>query len=134
MSNGIQKPKEYISTINITPFTDVILVLLIIFMISIPNIYLTSYQIRLPKGTSDTTLKSYTEIIAIDQNGNIYYKNRLINKTELEGFFFQKSEQEKKQSVILINADQNTKHGQVVEIISLLKDLGYANVHIGISK
>jgi biopolymer transport protein TolR len=128
------KKNDIISTINITPFTDVILVLLIIFMISAPSIYLTSIEIQLPKGTNKNAQTQYEEIIGLDKEGNYYYKNKLTKKEDLEKAFKDKSVEEKKKIRILINADKNTKHGDVIELINLFNQLEYKNVYVGTSK
>lgn len=131
----MKKIKKYksdiISNINITPFTDVILVLLIIFMISAPSIFLSSIEIRLPKGNQIHTKLDYNYIIGIDKQGNIYYKNKKISREELTDIF---KEIKDNNSKILINADIETKHGNVIEIINVLKNSGYSNIYVGTSK
>ncbi len=122
---------DFISNINITPFTDVILVLLIIFMISAPSIFLSSIEIRLPKGNQNNTKLDYNYIIGIDKLGNIYYKNKKISREELTDIFKEIKDQNSK---ILINADIETKHGNVIDIINILKNLGYSNIYVGTSK
>ncbi|GIX43318.1 MAG: biopolymer transporter ExbD [Leptospiraceae bacterium] len=129
-----KKNKDIISNINITPFTDVILVLLIIFMISAPSIYLTSIEIQLPKGSNKNSQIQYNEIIGIDKQGNIYYKNKRIDKSEIQNIFKNKTLEDKKKLHILINADKETKHGDVIELINLLNRLDYKNVYVGTSK
>ncbi len=128
----LKRTEDIISNINITPFTDVILVLLIIFMISAPNIFLSSLEIRLPKGDNTSSKIQYNEILGIDKNGNIYYKNKLISKEDLKSIF--KFNDDKKTKIILINADIETKHGDVIEIIQILKSLDFTNIYVGTSK
>ncbi len=161
----MKKIKKYksdiISNINITPFTDVILVLLIIFMISAPSIFLSSIEIRLPKGNQIHTKLDYNYIIGIDKQGNIYYKNKKISREELTDILKEIKDNNSKilinadietkhgnvieiinilkeikdnNSKILINADIETKHGNVIEIINILKNSGYSNIYVGTSK
>jgi biopolymer transport protein ExbD len=134
MKNKIPKKKEVISSINITPFTDVILVLLIIFMISAPSIYLTSLEIQLPKGSNKNSQIQYNEIIGIDKDGNYYYKNKKWELKEILDIFKNKSNEEKSKINILINADKETKHGDVIELINLLSNMEFKNVYVGTSK
>lgn len=126
--------EEIISTINITPFTDVILVLLIIFMISAPSIYLSSIQIQLPQGGDTKSTIQYTEIIGIDKEGNIYYKNRIISLEDLKKIFSEKGIEDKSKIEILINADKDAKHGFVIQLINELKNLKYTKVYVGTTK
>jgi len=134
MKNKIHRKKEVISSINITPFTDVILVLLIIFMISAPSIYLTSLEIQLPKGSNKNSQIQYNEIIGIDKDGNYYYKNKKWELKEILDIFKNKSNEEKSKINILINADKETKHGDVIELINLLSNMDFKNVYVGTSK
>ncbi len=128
------KSDEIISSINITPFTDVILVLLIIFMISAPSIFLSSIQIQLPKGETSQTTSKFTEIIGIDREENFYYKNRLIPKEELIDILSRNYKEDTSKIEILINADKNTKHGTVMEFINTLKNLKFTKIYVGTTK
>lgn len=126
--------EDIISNINITPFTDVILVLLIIFMISAPSIYLSSIQIQLPRGENSKATIQYTEIIGIDKEENIYYKNRIISLEELKKIFSEKQIEDRSKIEILINADKDTKHGFVIHLINELKNLKYTKIYVGTTK
>ncbi|MFN3605187.1 MAG: ExbD/TolR family protein [Leptonema sp. (in: bacteria)] len=125
---------EIISSINITPFTDVILVLLIIFMISAPSIFLSSLQIQLPQGDTTKTPSQYTEMIGIDKEGIFYYKNRTVSLEELKNIFSKKPKEELNKIEILINADKDTKHGYVINLINELKNLNYTKIYVGTTK
>lgn len=125
---------EIISNINITPFTDVILVLLIIFMISAPSIFLSSLQIQLPQGKGSELQTQYTEIIGIDKEGNFYYKNRLLTKEDVINIFSKKYQDNPNNVKILINADKNTTHGTVIDFINALKQLNFSNLYVGTTK
>jgi biopolymer transport protein ExbD len=67
-----------IATINTTPLVDVMLVLLIIFLITIPVITKT-VPVQLPKAVNiPTQTKPENITIAVDSAGNIYWKNTLV--------------------------------------------------------
>jgi len=69
---------EILSAINTTPLVDVMLVLLIIFLITIPVITKT-VTLDLPKATNISTLTKPENItIAVDQRGNVYWKDSLV--------------------------------------------------------
>jgi biopolymer transport protein ExbD len=74
MSAGVQKGKVN-SEINTTPLVDVMLVLLIIFLITIP-VAVTSIQVNLPKETNQPrTSKPENILIAVDREGGIYWND-----------------------------------------------------------
>src|SRR6476620_7207495 len=84
--SGAERNTEVMSTINTTPLVDVMLVLLIIFLITIPVINKT-VKVDLPKAVNiPTQTKPENITIAIDKEGNIYWNDqRMPNKADLLG-------------------------------------------------
>ncbi|MBE7939851.1 MULTISPECIES: biopolymer transporter ExbD [Ramlibacter] len=80
MAVGPASDDEVMSTINTTPLVDVMLVLLIIFLITIP-VVTTSIPVQLPKERVEVReTKPENVIISVDPAGNIYwYEARLPN-------------------------------------------------------
>ncbi|MGH6683768.1 MAG: ExbD/TolR family protein, partial [Pseudolabrys sp.] len=75
------------TTINTTPLVDVMLVLLIIFLVTIPVIVKT-VPVALPNARNIATItKPENIVIAVDQDENIYYNNAPINANELKDRF-----------------------------------------------
>ena len=75
MSGPAQADDEPMSTINTTPLVDVMLVLLIIFLITIPVITKT-VKVTLPKAANIATQTKPENItVAVDSQGNIYWNN-----------------------------------------------------------
>ena len=75
------------TTINTTPLVDVMLVLLIIFLVTIPVIVKT-VQVALPNYRNIATItKPENIVVAIDREENIYYNNELIDQGELKDRF-----------------------------------------------
>ena len=72
---------EVISTINTTPLVDIMLVLLIIFLITIP-VVVTSIPIELPKERNEIReTKPENIVLSVDQAGNIYWNDLRIAST-----------------------------------------------------
>ncbi len=70
------------SDINVTPLVDVMLVLLIIFIITIPVI-IQQVPVQLPKATNvPTTTKPENITIAVDKDGNVYWNGKLLANQE----------------------------------------------------
>ncbi|MEO7386367.1 MAG: biopolymer transporter ExbD [Gammaproteobacteria bacterium] len=75
--------EEVIAAINTTPLVDVMLVLLIIFLITIPVITKT-VKLDLPKATNQATVTKPENItIAIDRRGNIYWNEGLVSNPQV---------------------------------------------------
>ena len=72
---------EVISTINTTPLVDIMLVLLIIFLITIPVVK-TSIPVELPKERNEVReTKPENIVLSVDQTGNIYWNDLKIQNT-----------------------------------------------------
>ena len=72
---------EIVSAINTTPLVDVMLVLLIIFLITIP-VVTTSIPVTLPKERNEVReSKPENIVISVDRNGGIYWNELKINNT-----------------------------------------------------
>jgi biopolymer transport protein ExbD len=72
------------TTINTTPLVDVMLVLLIIFLVTIPVIVKT-VQVQLPNYRNIATItKPENIVVAVDRDENIYYNNAPIDSSELK--------------------------------------------------
>jgi biopolymer transport protein ExbD len=75
------------TTINTTPLVDVMLVLLIIFLVTIPVIVKT-VPVHLPNDRNIATItKPENIVIAVDKDENVYYNNAPIDTSELKGRF-----------------------------------------------
>ena len=75
------------TTINTTPLVDVMLVMLIIFLITVP-VVIKQVPLVLPNARNIPTItKPENIVIAVDKDDNIYYNNAPIDATELKGRF-----------------------------------------------
>ncbi|MEQ8351334.1 MAG: biopolymer transporter ExbD [Leptospiraceae bacterium] len=118
-----------VSTINITPFTDVILVLLIIFMISAPGLYQASFKIQLPGTSSGANRSDYTVTIAAEKGGQMYWNGEPVDGTQLKERL--SSMKNPSESRILINADSDLAHGKVVQLVDQVRSSGATSVYVG---
>src|SRR5438105_9983698 len=74
--------EEVVSTINTTPLVDVMLVLLIIFLITVP-VVTTSVPVNLPKERNEIReTKPENITLSVDQQGRIYWNDLRISNTE----------------------------------------------------
>ncbi len=114
--------KEF-SEINITPFTDVILVVLIIFMITSPFLITGALKVKLPQSSaSQTTVSNNIEVYLNDQN-QIFLNNKQVGinqlPAELQTEFIQKNNHD-----VIVKADKNAIYGSVVQLLDALKNAG----------
>ena len=80
-----QEDDEIVSAINTTPLVDVMLVLLIIFLITVP-VVTTSIQVNLPKERNEVReMKPENIVISVDANGGIYWNDLKMRQHECAG-------------------------------------------------
>jgi biopolymer transport protein ExbD len=121
MAAKLDDNDEGINDINITPFVDVVLVLLVIFMVTAPVMLKESLKVNLPKTlTSDITSKADSIGIAITKEGQVLFNGKLMGPESLQNELRTIS-QKAPETNFLISADTETRHGDVVRMIDMLK-------------
>ena len=118
---------EVVSAINTTPLVDVMLVLLIIFMITIP-VVTTSIPVRLPKEVNEVReTKPENIVISVDQRGGIYWNDLKIANTNALIDRLKKISILQPQPEVQIRGDGEAQYDSVGRIV-------YACQRAGISK
>lgn len=116
-----ERSSRLIADINIAPFTDVILVLLIIFMVTTPFIYRSSIKVALPQVSHNEAPMDNKDInVTVTSTGDVYLENQRYNlKLDFNVFKFKLSSLAKKYKdpSIIINGDRNTKYDYVVSVV-----------------
>ena len=121
MAAKLDDQDDGINEINITPFVDVVLVLLVIFMVTAPAMMKESLKVNLPKTlTSDVTSKADSIGIAITKDGQVLFNGKLISAENLQNELRTIS-LNAPETNFLISADTDTRHGEVVKMIDRLK-------------
>jgi biopolymer transport protein TolR len=115
--------KKFMSEINVTPFVDVMLVLLIIFMVTAPMMT-QGVDVNLPK-TAPRPIKAAEDplILTITKKREIYLEDYKIKLEGLEKKIEQvfKNRREKE---ILLKADKDVPYGFVIKVIARVKEAG----------
>jgi biopolymer transport protein TolR len=129
MKRRIRKSK-LMSEINITPFTDVVLVLLIIFMIATPFIYQSSMKVQLPKASkSEETSRDI--IININAQGDIFLEDAKVDLGTLK-YKLMAMVRSKPDASVIINGDKNVRYDSVIQVMDVLTQSGVKNPGLGI--
>jgi biopolymer transport protein ExbD len=119
---------EILSAINTTPLVDVMLVLLIIFLITIPVITKT-VKLDLPKASNIATQTKPENItIAIDQRGNIYWKESRVPNQQVLADLIRKAAVTVPQPEIHVRGDRNARYEYVGRVILRLQKGGIQKV------
>jgi biopolymer transport protein TolR len=117
----------FMSDINVTPFVDVMLVLLIIFMVTAPMM-LQGVDVSLPEATSEP-LDSEKDhlIITIDKKNEIYINDYKVSVDFLSEKLTKILEGRDERAVFL-KADENIPWGTVAKVMAQVKDAGVENL------
>jgi biopolymer transport protein ExbD len=119
---------EAISTINTTPLVDVMLVLLIIFLITIP-VVVTSIPVELPKERNEIReTKPENIVLSVDQADNIYWNDLRIGSTAALIDRLKKISVLSPQPEVQIRGDGRAKYTGVGRIIYACQRAGIAKV------
>ena len=128
MSVGSGGEDELNSTINTTPLVDVMLVLLIIFLITIPVITKT-VKVSLPKAANiPTETKPENITIAVDAQGNIYWNNEQIGSKDQLIEMIKLEAVKDPQPEIHIRGDSNARFEDVGRVLYAIQRGGIVKV------
>jgi biopolymer transport protein TolR len=111
-----------LSEINVTPFVDVMLVLLVIFMVTAPMIQ-SGISVNLPQAETKSTPAELGLTLTITKDKYIHVENSVINQflleQKLKEYFYGK---EKK--IVFIRADESLPYGFIMRILDISKKAG----------
>ena len=128
MNVGGGEPGGMMATINTTPLVDVMLVLLIIFLITIPVITKT-VPVELPKAVNiPTQTKPENITIAVDKDGNIYWNDKQLANRESLLAYIKEAAVRKPQPEVHIRADKDARYEFIGRVMYAIQRGGIVKV------
>ena len=124
---------DVIADINITPFVDIILVVLIIFMVTATTIVNSSIKVNLPEAATGEATESTSLGLTLTGNGALLLDGEAIDADGVRTRI-QEARAQGEDIVCLISADKTVEHGRVVWLMDLVKSEGVAKFAINIDK
>ena len=117
------------SEINITPFVDVLLVLLVSFLISAPLLTL-SLPIQLPKGKLDARLPDYDEsmLAVVNKEMQIAIRDEVDPLKRLSVSLTKNPKLWKKKLPVYVQMDEQVPYGILMKLMLLFKNAGFQQV------
>ena len=122
--------KKTFNQINITPLTDIFLVLLIIMMVVAPMLDQQGLNLAVPSNKEVEKIDKNNKIINIQVNddGSYSYEGKNVSNDNL--IYTLKDATKKKKDGLLIQASNNSTHGAVVKVMDAARNVGILNVSI----
>ncbi len=129
MGMSVGGNSSYNSEINVTPMVDIMLVLLIIFMVVTPLLQ-QGITVALPRemrnpDADPNIIKESSVVLAITQDGQIYFKKDRIDKadlkTKIDSMMESKTGDDR---IVYIRSDVNANYGAVVDLINSVRESG----------
>jgi len=122
--------QKLIAEINITPFTDVILVLLIIFMITTPLILQSNIRVNLPSSTTGKPLEQARQInVMVTNEGMVYLDNKPTSRKLLKAEV-SKLHQANPELEVILFSDKMVRFKDLVALLDIFNELGIKNLNI----
>jgi biopolymer transport protein TolR len=126
---------ELMSEINITPFVDVLLVLLVSFLISAPLMTL-ALPIQLPKGKLKERAPDYenSTLAVVNKNNQIYIDNKIYSINSLSSFLKSNSRVWEKNLPVYLQVDEEVPYKILIDVMLLFKNSGFKQVGLVIKQ
>ncbi len=114
----MERRRQALSEINVTPFVDVMLVLLVIFMATAPLLQ-QGVDVNLPQAAGQRLSPAERLVITIKKDGRIYLNRSAVSLSSLKSLLSKKSDRE-----VFLKADKDVPYGVVVEVMGELREAG----------
>lgn len=131
MRNRLQT-RGIMGEINMVPFIDITLILLIIFMVMTPFIVQSQLNVDLPSSSSVNTVTEDSVIrVELSKNGTVRVMDKVISMSKLQEELTLRLGRAHEKT-ILVQADKEVPVQEVVKVFDIAKKLGAAKLGIGV--
>ncbi len=121
--------KGLFTEINITPLTDIFLVLLIIMMVIAPSFQTIDTSINIPEINSGVTVEQKNAEVAVTKQGNFYINGQAINSENLI-FELNKIKPSLEKPEVVVKADKETKSSEIQKIMKAAQEAQFTKLII----
>ena len=121
MSLIYQDDESIMSDINIVPLVDIMLVLLITFMMVSTMVDFSAIHVELPKAATAEDAKDKSFSIVISKAGDYFVSGEPLSSIKDLKQRIEMEKKENPQIQAIISADKSVSHGQVIEVLDLIR-------------
>jgi len=121
--------KKIFNEINITPLTDIFLVLLIIMMMLAPTFSSVDNNISIPEVNSGINVENKQVVVSVTKDGLLFVNETQVSGSQLEEQLKSLLEASPDKSVV-VKADEKTKSSKILEIMKAAQLTGYEKLTV----
>jgi biopolymer transport protein ExbD len=125
---GTDEHSEIVAEINITPLTDIFLVLLIIFMITSSAMVESGGKVNLPKAVA-TQSEARGTTVTLTPKREIFVNQKLVSEEALEKTL-QETLSRSADKIVILRGDRDVLLGETVKVMSIIKRAGASEIAI----
>jgi biopolymer transport protein ExbD len=122
-----------LSSINVIPFVDIVLVLLVIFMLTSAAIVRASMKVELPKAASAGATVATTLNFMYTDDGQLFVNGEPTTLAEAARLVRAEADRDPKTQAV-ISADRDVDYGKVIEIIDMVKQNGVTSFALDVER
>jgi biopolymer transport protein ExbD len=126
---GRKVREEEDATIDMTPMLDIVFIMLIFFIVTTVFVKEAGVNVNKPNGSLAVTPKNANIFIAITEDGQVWMDKRPIDTDSVRANL-ERLMAEQPSDVIIIQADKESEHGLVVEVMDQIKSAGIDRISI----
>ena len=122
--------RDSFNEINITPLTDIFLVLLIIMMVIAPMLDQQGLNLAVPEVVEAEQIKKESKImnLVVTSDNKYYVDNNLIEQADLEKYFT--TNMKEYPDGLLIQAEDESEHGALVKVMDSARNVGITSISL----
>ena len=122
-----------ISGINVVPFVDVMLVLLVIFMVTATYIVRGAIGMKLPNASSADQMSKSPLVVGVDKDGDFVVEGTKASRDEVVAYIVDFVERDPEVEAV-ISGDKRVPYGRVMDLINLARKHGVKNFAAAVEK
>ncbi|MBU1262638.1 biopolymer transporter ExbD [bacterium] len=123
----VSHQEDHIWQINITPLTDVFLVLLIIFMVATPFLVQEAVKVHLPSSAMGKP-EPKAIVVTLDKGNKVYVDGEEVKISLLSDFL--KSRLSKEENLVILRGDKMVSLGDAIKVMDIIKRAGAERIAI----
>ena len=125
MTFGSNKGNKIFSEINITPLTDIFLVLLIIMMVVAPSFQSKDTNVNVPEINNGVNIEEAKITVAVTADGAMYVNGEPIEASELTDRLIAVKDPDIEKQEVVVKADKNIKSSTIIDIMDSAQNAEY---------